>query len=187
MCEISQSLVRHRRHSLRGDVEIMPYRIVFNHFVPGPESGGPQSDCIVVCKKWFFILFNCVVFQLQGQTRWLVCRVGEGDEGTWSVGLLRQTPGSGAETREAASVPLMAGSQYGTCYLRGGDMRMSPHFFIASCRPVPIKRPPTGGLEYGTSHGRYQAMPASNRLQLRLPARKPSRRLRYSNCSLNLS
>lgn len=165
----------------------MPYRIVFNQFMSKHKSRRAHGDCIQVRKKWFFILFNCVVFQLQGQTRRLVCRVGEGGEGTWSVGLLRQTPGSGAETREAATVPLMAGSQYGTCYLRGGDMRMSPHFFIAFCRPVPIKRPPTGGLEYGSSHGRHQAMPASNRLQLRLLATKPSRRLRYSSCNFSLS
>ena len=165
----------------------MPYRIVFNQFMSKRKSRRAHRDCIQVRKKWFFILFNCVVFQLQGQTRRLVCRVGEGGEGTWSVGLLRQTPGSGAETREAASVPLMAGSQYGTCYLRGGDMRMSPHFFYRALSPFAHKKTANGRSFYGTSHGRHQAMPASNRLQLRLLATKPSRRLRYSSCNFSLS
>jgi len=39
---------------------------------------------------------------------------------------------AGSADRERKPVtrisPVIAGSQYGTCYLRGGDMRMSPHF-----------------------------------------------------------
>ncbi|WP_139409341.1 hypothetical protein [Aeromonas allosaccharophila] len=44
-----------------------------------------------------------------------------------------------ANYRKVKQKPGVAGLQYGTCYLRGGDMDMSPHFFwlLATVYPFP--------------------------------------------------